>query len=194
MTDTTNISDLPSNNITLEMKEKRNTQPMLTDNTPVSTEMPNNAANKIVSGIQSASAANMTGLPSRDIPMMTHPHTQDKRSRPNFVPQPKHHTDYIDHHDSIQSMMQKERKQQVKEDRLEHIYEEIQTPVFVMILFLFFQLPSFQRLLQRQLPSLFSKEGRPHFGGYLLKMILFGGSFYLIQKGTKYLSHQAGTD
>ena len=218
MSDTTNISDLPNtpgNNITLEMKEKPTQQQMsmLSQNgqgmpkagvqgmslgTPQSIPQaamqrmmqsaPQTDVNQIVTGIQNAAAAKMTALPSRDIPMMTHPHTQDKQSRPNYVPQPKQHIDYIKQHDSIQSMIQKERKQHTKEDRLEDIYEEMQTPIFVMILFLFFELPFFQRMLQKQLPSLFSKEGTQLIGGYLLKTILFGGSFYFIQKATKYLS------
>ena len=203
MSDTTDISDLPNspgNNITLEMKEKptQMQMSMLSQNgqgmpkagvqgMPLQS-VPQTDVNQIVTGIQNAAAAKMTALPSRDIPMMTHPHTQDKQSRPNYIPQPKQHIDYIKQHDSIQSMIQKERKQHTKEDRLEDIYEEMQTPIFVMILFLFFELPFFQRILQKQLPSLFSKEGTQLIGGYLLKTILFGGSFYFIQKATKYLS------
>ena len=127
-------------------------------------------------------------LPSRDIPMMTHPHTQDKQSRANYIPKPQQPIDYIKEHDTVQSMLQKDRKQNVKEDRLEYIYDELQTPVFVMILFLLFQLPFFQKILYRQLPSLFAKDGHPHFAGYLFKTMLFGITFYMVQKGTRYLS------
>lgn len=200
MTDTTAISDLPAvpgNNITLEMKEtpKKSTggAPPLGNSPPRGTppkQLPSADVNKIVSGIQNASAANMTSLPSRDIPMMTHPHTQDKQSRPNYVPQPSRPVDYIRQHDSIQSMIQKDRKKQVKEDRMDQIYEELQTPVFVMILFLLFQLPFLQKILYKQFPALFSSDGYVHFGGYIFKTLLFGSIFYLIQKGTLYLSHQ----
>jgi len=197
MSDTTNINDLPAspsssgNNITLEMKENPIARhPMITDSTPINRGEgpPNTNINKIVSGIQTAAAANLTALPARDIPMITHGHTQDQQSRPNYVPQPQKQTDYIGQYDSIQSMMQKKQKHEVKEDRLEHIYEEMQIPIFVMILFLFFQLPSFQKILYRQLPYLFASDGHPKFAGYLFKTLLFGGSFYFIQKGTKYLS------
>lgn len=219
MSDTTNISDLPGpqgNNITLEMKEKTGGHIAMTSQpqrapvvqngprpiphhggapqqAPQRMQMPASDVGKLVSGIKSASAANLTGLPSRDIPMMTHPHTQDQQSRPNYVPQqqpqqPPH--DYIKQHDTIQQMIQKERKQNVKEDRMDQIYEELQTPVFVMVLFLLFQLPFFQKMLYRQLPSLFSRDGHTHIGGYLFKTLLFGGSFYFIQRGVKYLSLQ----
>ena len=210
MSDTTNISDLPppqGNNITLEMKEKTR-GPIATSGqpqngsrpiphhggapqqAPMPMQIPPADVGKIVSGIKSASAANMTGLPARDIPMMTHPHTQDQQSRPNYVPEPvqQQHMDYIKQHDTIQQMLQKERKQNVKEERMEQIYEELQTPMFVMVLFLLFQLPFFQKMLYRQLPSLFSRDGHTHMGGYLFKTLLFGASFYLIQRGIKYLS------
>ena len=212
MSDTTNISDLPptqGNNITLEMKEKTGGPIMISgqpqggpraiphhggapQQAPPRMQIPRADVGKIVSGIKSASAANMTGLPSRDIPMMTHPHTQDQQSRPNYVPEPapQQHTDYIKQHDTIQQMLHKERKQNVKEERMEQIYEELQTPMFVMVLFLLFQLPFFQKMLYRQLPSLFSRDGHTHLGGYLFKTLLFGASFYLIQRGIKYLSLQ----
>ena len=207
MADTTNINDLPTmkgNNITLEMKESRvpsmvsaapthsstaaNIAPQMAQN--MSPTLPHASINKIVNGIQTAADSNLTRLPSRDIPMMTHPHTQDKQSRPNYVPKSQQPADYIKEHDSIQSMLQKGRKQNVKEDRLEYIYDELQTPIFVMILFLLFQLPFFQKILCRQLPSLFAKDGHPHFAGYLFKTMLFGITFYFIQKGTKYLSRE----
>ena len=117
MTDTTNISDLPAQqgtNITLEMREKQEgtipttNQPQggprpiphhggAPQQAPPRMQMPAADVGKLVSGIKSASAANLTGLPSRDIPMMTHPHTQDRQSRPNYVPEPatQQRTDYI---------------------------------------------------------------------------------------------------
>ena len=193
MTDTTNISDLPTatgNNITLEMKERTNQQGMIMNGPvqPSAQNSTNQMANNIVSGIQNASASNMTRLPARDIPMMTQEHTQDPQSQPNYVPPQPQHIDYIAQHDSIQSMLQKKQKNHIKEDRLEYIYDELQTPIFVMILYLLFQLPSFHKLLYRNIPSLFSNDGHPYFTGYLFKTFLFGVTFYLIQRGIKYLS------
>ena len=143
--------------------------------------------NKIVTGIQTASQSHMTQLPSRDIPMMTERHTKDERSRPNYIPPPQE--DYIEKHDSIQSIMANTHKKEVKKERLETIYDEIQTPIFVMILYLLFQLPIFQKMLRKHTPSLFAADGHSTFSGYVFKTVLFGLSFYLVQKGTHYLSH-----
>lgn len=206
MTDTTNISDLPQGgNITLETKElvKAVPQPAMIPQpqmqsqmgTPIhggqNSSMPTmsqSTLNQIVSGIQSAGASNMTHLPSRDIPMHHLQHTQDPESKPNYIP-PAPKKDYIQDHDSLKSMFTMSQKKEEGQDRLDAIYEEAQTPVFVMILFLIFQLPSFQRMLQRYVPGIFAKDGGPNFSAYLFKTLLFGGSFYLVQKGIKYLSH-----
>ena len=51
-----------------------------------------------------------------------------------------------------------------------------------------FQMPFVKKQMQRLLPSLFTKDEHPTFGGYLLKTVLFGGTFYGIIKATKYLS------
>ena len=195
MTDTTNISDLPTGeNITLETKEippqqiqQPRTPGMPAQKIPPMPTLSQSTLNQIVSGIQTASETNMTQLPSRDIPMPTHNHTQDPQIKPNYIPPPTKE-DYIQDHDSLHSMVTMSQKKNVQQDRLDAIYEEAQTPIFVMILFLIFQLPAFQRMLRRYIPAIFSKDGGPNFSGYLFKTLLFGGSFYLVQKGTKYLS------
>ena len=46
----------------------------------------------------------------------------------------------------------------------------------------------YKKHMQKMLPSLFTKDEHPTFGGYLLKTVLFGGTFYGIIKATKYLS------
>ena len=197
MSDTTNINDLPAspsssgNNITLEMKENPvSRHPMITDSTPINRggAPPNTNVNKIVSGIQTAAAANLTALPARDIPMITHGHTQDQQSRPNYVPQQQQQTDYIGQHDSIQSMMQKKQKQEVKEDRLEHIYEEMQIPILIMIIYFVFQLPIIRKNLFKFLPMLFNKDGNPNIFGYVVNSVSFASLCFLMMKSVNYMS------
>ena len=196
MSDTTAISTLPSkgSNISLETKEIK--QPAVQLRSPMKRRQgappPKNLSpdivNKIVTGIQNAAQSNMTQLPTRDMPMMPTRHTQDVRTKPNFIPTRRRPLDYIKQHDNVQEIIQKQQKKEVKKDRLETIYNEVQTPIFVMILYLLFQLPAFQKLLNRHMPALFSSDGHPKMGAFLVKTFLFGGSFYFIQKGTKYLS------
>ena len=199
MSDTTNINALPSQaggNIQLETKEIRRGPPQGATAGPPPTHkappimMNTNMANKIVTGIQNAAETGATSLPSRDVPMMPQQYTQDPRIKPNYVPPAAPaKSNYIQDPDSIHNMITKNKKKELQGERLETIYDEMQVPILVMVLFLLFQLPIFQRTLKNQLPSLFAKDGHATFGGYLFKTFIFGASFYLIQKGAQYLSH-----
>jgi len=192
MTDTTSIAALPGGaggNVTLETKEML-PQPPQGAPQPAPQRRGPNMANKIISGIKSAAGANMTQLPSRDVPRQPQQYTQDPRIKPNYVPPPEpEKSDYIDDHDSMQSMIEQNKKKELQNERLETIYEEIQIPIFVMILYLVFQLPIFQRFLKAQIPALFAGDGNPKLTGYLFKTIMFGIAFYLIQKGAHHLSY-----
>ena len=53
--------------------------------------------NSIVSGIQQASAAGVTGLPVRDIPQEQTGITHDVQTKPNFVPEPQYHQQDYSH-------------------------------------------------------------------------------------------------
>ena len=111
--DSTSIDDLPGGNnveqqnrVVLEKTEiqngNSNQQPPLAP-----TELSSDSINKIISGLQQASSTGMTQLPTSHIPMQTHQHMQDPQIQPNYVPPPPpQKTDYIDQHDTIESLMQ----------------------------------------------------------------------------------------
>ena len=88
----------------------------------------------------------------------------------------------------MESLIQQSKNKKVEQDRLDMMYDELQTPVMVMVLFFFFQLPFFQKSLTKYAPSLFSRDGNPKFSGYFVKTLMFGVSFYAITKITKQLS------
>jgi len=196
MSDTTDINTLPGGtggNVTLETKEmppQRRPPQGATATLPAKRIPPPNIANKIISGIKTAAGMGATQLPSRDVPRMPQQYSQDPRIKPNYVPPAEpEKSDYIGDHDSMQSMIEKNKKKELQNERLESIYDEVQIPIFVMILYLIFQLPVFQRFLKAHLPALFGDDGNPKLAGYLLKTIMFGITFYIIQKGAHYLSH-----
>jgi len=196
MSDTTDINTLPGGtggNVTLETKEmppQRRPPQRATATLPAKRIPPPNIANKIISGIKTAAGMGATQLPSRDVPRMPQQYSQDPRIKPNYVPPAEpEKSDYIGDHDSMQSMIEKNKKKELQNERLESIYDEVQIPIFVMILYLIFQLPVFQRFLKAHLPALFGDDGNPKLAGYLLKTIMFGITFNIIQKGAHYLSH-----
>lgn len=127
-----------------------------------------------------------TGMPNRDIQMDTQ-QQQDPYMNPNYIPETEMN-DYIENDDTLYNMMHKGKSDEREQDRLDQIYEELQIPLMVMVLYFLFQMPFVKKHMQRLLPSLFTKDENPTFGGYLFKTALFGGTFYGIIKATKYLS------
>ena len=123
----------------------------------------------------------------RDIPMGTAQITQDQQVKPDYLPQAdKKH--YIEEQDTYNSMLEKNKNKQQKQDRLDMIYDEFQLPILIMILFFIFQLPFVQKKLISFFPTLFLKDGNMTMGGYITKTLLFGALFYLIVKLTSYAS------
>ena len=127
-----------------------------------------------------------TSLPNRDIQMNTQ-QQQDPYMHPNYIPESEMN-DYIENDDTLYNMMNAGDAAGHEQDRLDQLYEELQIPLMVMVLYFLFQMPFVKKHMQRLLPSLFTKDEHPTFGGYLLKTVLFGGTFYAIIKATKYLS------
>ena len=95
----TSINDLPTDptggggsNISLAINETNNLVQPTSQNMP-----PNNSSqlsldqstiSQIVNGLQQASIAGVTNLPSRDIPLHTEQLTQDVQIQTNYVPPP----------------------------------------------------------------------------------------------------------
>ncbi len=193
--DSTSINDLPGgsnveqqNRVVLEKTEMQNVnsnqQPPITP-----TELSSDSINKIITGLQQASSTGMTQLPTSHIPMQTQAHMQDPQVQPNYVPAPPpQKTDYIDQHDTIQSLMQQNKSTKQEQDRLDVLYSELQMPIIVMAIFFVFQMPFFNKKFMKLFPALFLKDGQNNISGYLVKTALFGGLFYGINKATHYLS------
>lgn len=182
---TTSIQSLPNelgkNNVNLTIKET----PQPTG--PPPTQLSKDSINQIVSGLQDAASNGMTSLPSRDLPMNDKTITQDEQQKPNYVPEPNN-TNYIDDDSNFESILKRGKDEHNEQDRLDVLYDELQTPVLVMILFFAFNLPYFNKSLLKGLPSLFLRDGNLKLSGYIFKTFSFGVSFYGITKMSKYLS------
>ena len=187
MADSTSIDDLPGGNtekhnrVVLEKTEIPEQPPLSPQ------ELSSDSINKIVMGLQQASSTGMTSLPTSHIPMQTQAHMQDPQIQPNYVPTTEK-SDYIDQHDTIQSLMQQNKSTKQEQDKLDILYSELQMPVIIMALFFVFQMPFFQKKFLKVFPGLFMKDGQHNISGYLVKTLLFGGLFYGINKATHYLS------
>jgi hypothetical protein len=65
---------------------------------------------------------------------------------------------------------------------LDDMYNEIQTPLLLAVLYFLFQLPFFRKFLFSYFPILFSNDGNLNINGFVFSSILFGLLFYLFNK------------
>jgi len=190
MTDinTTSINDLPTdpmgsnaNNISMVASEKPSTMPMPPQSTLA---LDQSTISQIVNGLQQASVAGATMLPSRDIPQNTQGHTQDAYIKPNYIP-PPNHTDYInDTQDTSEYINSYQRDQHMK-NSLDSIYDEIQTPLLISILYFLFQLPIIKKTLFKYIPLLCHSDGNYNLNGLLFSSLVFGLLFFSLSKTMK---------
>ena len=178
MSGTTSISDLPSdlsgpNNISIDNKG------MTLDQTTI---------NQIVNGLQQATVAGTTLLPSRDIPQTTTHISTDQQTQPNYIPTPEKHVDYIRNYEQPSDMIDEYNRNAKQRDSLDEMYSELQTPFLLAVLYFMFQLPFFRRYLYKYFPVLFAGDGNMNLNGFVFNSVLFGILFYAINKVTVHFS------
>lgn len=191
MTDinTTSINDLPTdpmgsnaNNISMVASEK---QPLPNQQSALSLDQ--STISQIVNGLQQASVAGATMLPSRDIPQNTQAITQDAYVQPNYVPPPTN-TDYInDQRDASEYVNSYARDEQIK-NSLDTIYDELQTPLLISILYFLFQLPILKQTLFKYIPLLCHNDGNYNLNGLLFTSVAFGFLFFSLSKTMKQIN------
>ncbi len=139
---------------------------------------------QIVNGLQQASLAGVTSLPSRDIPLHTEQLTSDAQIQPNYVPPPQT-IDYINESDDdIQNYYNKEKRQ----NSLDEIYDELQAPLLLGVLYFLFQLPFFKKNIFKYFPFFCHTDGNYNFNGLVFTCALFGFIYYLLTKSVKQFS------
>ena len=192
---TTSIMDLPTdpanggsvnniNNINLNASEQIPQSNMQSNSTSINLDQ--TTINQIVNGLQQASATGATQLPSRDIPMTTNNLTHDASIQPNFippVPQSQHgNHDYISNYQQAGDIINEYNSNLERSNSLDDMYNEIQVPILLAVLYFLFQLPFFRKFLFSYFPVLFSKDGNLNINGYIFMSSLFGIFYYLLNK------------
>jgi hypothetical protein len=144
--------------------------------------------NQFVTGIQQASAAGMTTLPSRDIPQNQQHLSQDVHIQPNYIPPASNNQlDYIRAEQTNDEIIRAQAQKQEKKNSLDVLYDEIQTPALIGILFFLFQLPVIQKQLCKILPSLCNKDGNPSLSGYIFTSVSFASVYFFLVKAMHFL-------
>jgi hypothetical protein len=192
MSDSTSILDLPtdpvgggniSNNISMSASENVAQQ---SGQSSTGLSLDQSTISQIVSGLQQASITGVTQLPSRDIPMTTTGHSTDAQVQPNYVPQPQNPVDYIKNYEESSDMVDEYNKNMSRQNSLDDMYNEIQTPLLLAVLYFLFQLPFFRKFLFSYFPILFSNDGNFNINGFMFSSVLFGLLFYTLNKVTNH--------
>jgi len=133
--------------------------------------------NEFVSGLQRATTSGMTSLPIRDVPRNTESVVSDEQTMPNYVPKAPH--DYIrEHHENTQSFLQHNEHLTNRGESIDVVYETLQVPILLAILYFTFQLPVMRKYLLMYLPSIFNKDGNHNLTGLIFISILFSCTYY----------------
>lgn len=204
MSNSTNLDDLPvgDQNVKIETVEKppKPVKQMLPANEiidnnlatnsqqPVTTSvMSNENINELVNGIQTANAAGLLDLPSRDIPQSQEHLQTDETIQANYIA-PSIGNDYILEHQTNEDIIRKNAENVKNHNRNDELFNEIQNPLIIGILYFLFQLPIVKKNAFKYLPKLFHSDGNYNFLGHLITSLLFAGSFFGINKGLLYFS------
>jgi hypothetical protein len=102
------------------------------------------------------------------------------------VPPPQDNTDYIKNYEQTSDMVHAHNKNAQAQDSLDDMYNEIQTPLLLAVMYFLFQLPFFRKFLFGYFPVLFSNDGNMNINGFVFTSALFGLLFYLMNKITKH--------
>ena len=138
---------------------------------------PDMNVNEFVSGLQRATTSGMTSLPIRDVPRNTESVVSDEQTMPNYVPKAPH--DYRrEHHENTQSFLQHNERLTNRGESIDVVYETLQVPILLAILYFTFQLPVMRKYFLMYLPSIFNKDGNHNLTGLIFISILFSCTYY----------------
>ena len=149
-----------------------------------------NLINQLINGIQQASITGLTELPSRDIPKNTNLYTQDIQTQPNYI-QNQNKANYIENENENEN--ENDINNNInhtnynKNKTIDIIYDELQIPILLGLLFFIFQLPIFRNYLIHTLPFIVHNDGNFTLKGLTITSILFSISFYTINKILYYI-------
>ena len=107
--------------------------------------------------------------------------------QPNYIPSPESNTDYIREHQTNEEIIRAQARKQDHKNTLDNLYDELQMPLLIGILYFLFQLPVVQKQMCKIIPALFHKDGNPNLSGYLFTSATFAGVFFLLTKGMRFL-------
>lgn len=145
----------------------------------------NSESYNIVSTMQDMAASNAEtfGLPSRDIPQMTHRH--DVRANPTHIPK-QNVQKYIHNQETPECMINNKRMEHNRQVTTDTIFEQMQLPVMVGILYFLFSLPVVNNWFLKTFKDSFYPDGDMKFAGFVIKSTVFASLYYGLTYAIQY--------
>ena len=133
---------------------------------------------QIVNGLQQASIAGATALPSRDIPQNTQQITHDPAIQANYVPPPPPaQKDYINDEPTEYDYPEERVK-----NALDRVYDDMQAPLLLSVLYFVFQLPIMRKMIFKYLPFFCNNDGNYSLNGLIFTSSMFGFIYFSLTK------------
>lgn len=118
-------------------------------------------------------------------------HMMDEQIVANHIPKPKLTTDYLrDYEDKLTQLSAQHQKAKHQESLITSVYDEMQIPILIGLMFFMFQMPIVNSLMYRHLSfmKLYNEDGNLNLYGLIFKSTLFGLFYFAFIRITTYLA------
>ena len=176
---------IPSGGYSMQNPMQQNQQ--ITMETPQNQQNQQPNYNELINQIQKAAANGTTGLPSRDIPIDPVNLANDTQTQPNYIPPPQIQ-DYIRNNETPQHLIDENAKMVKNMNNYDVLFQELQLPIIIALLYFLFQLPAVKKYSKGLLPFLFKDDGNPNIYGYVANSVMFASMVYVLLKAVSKLA------
>ncbi len=138
------------------------------------------------------------GFPAQSPPTMNRgghqeyaDHMMDEQIVANHIPKPKLTTDYLrDYEDKLTKLSAEHQKAKHQESLITSVYDEMQIPILIGLMFFMFQMPIVNSLMYKYLSfmKLYNEDGNLNLYGLVFKSTLFGFFYFAFIRITTYLA------
>lgn len=180
-----NINNNTKPNIDLSVKEITSNTPQVINQQrqPQQVHTQQEQVSSLVSGIQKAAAAGITGLPSRDIPKNENIVTSDPNIKSDWIDDKQKVADYIKTEETQNQVLEAHKNNIEKTNDMNNILSHAQIPIMVALLYCIFQTPIIKNSMTEYLGFLYKKDGHLKNIGYVVTSSLFGFLYFIMIKG-----------
>ena len=105
----------------------------------------------------------------------------DEGVKPNYIP-PTENTDYIKDYEENNHIVRNYEQKAERVQQAEDLYEELQTPIIVILIYFLFQLPAFKKYERKLIPGLFGSDFNINTYGVLFNSVLIGLIVFIVRR------------